>query len=187
MELECVLLGLINMHGRVSGYDLNRIMRESTGYLISASLSHIYPSLKKLHERGLVTYEDLPIKNRLAKKVYSITPDGERVLQDWLSKPVEENPLDFKPFLLKMAFSPIMPKATILDHVDREISRLEKNHQELERDINVEMEYLDKSKFDLEKAQLLWSWINKVGIKTDTEHLAWLREWRQVIQKEIKN
>ena len=57
MELEYVLLGLIRLHQGVTGYELNRIIKESTGYLLSASLSHIYPTLKrKLHERGLVSY-----------------------------------------------------------------------------------------------------------------------------------
>mgnify|MGYP001767739707 CR=1 FL=1 len=186
MELEAVLLGLISMHGEVSGYDLNRIMRESTGYLISASLSHIYPSLKKLHDRGLVTFKDLHIKNRLAKKIYSITPAGETELQAWLREPVAENPLDFKPFLLKMAFSPLMDKANILEHIDREIERFETYHREFERDIRVEVEYLDKKKFDVEKASLLWDGINRIGIRMDAERLAWLKEWRSTIVHKIK-
>ncbi len=186
MELEAVLLGLISMHGGVSGYDLNRIMRESTGYLVSASLSHIYPSLKKLHDLGWVTFEDLPIKNRLAKKIYSITPAGERQLQDWLKMPVGENYLDFRPFLLKMSFSPIMEKPVILEHVDREIVRLTKYHDELERDIQVELEYLDKGKFNLTKAELLWNGINKVGKRLASERLAWLKEWRNAIDQNIK-
>ena len=151
MELENVLLGLISMHQGVTGYELNRIMRESTGYLVSASLSHIYPSLRKMTEEGLLIYKALPQKNRPDKKVYQITIAGEKILQKWLRKPIPDNPLDFKPFLLKMAFSPLMPKETILEHVGREIERLERNHREKERDIRLEVEYLDTAKYDQKK------------------------------------
>jgi DNA-binding PadR family transcriptional regulator len=187
MELECVLLGLIIMHQGVTGYELNRIIQDSTGYLISTSLSHIYPSLKKLHDRGLVTFQDLPIKNRLSKKIYHITPSGERALHEWLTKPVEEKALDAKPFYLKMAFSPLMTKQTILEHIDREIDRLEGYHLEKERDIRIEVDYLDKSKYDLKKAEILWGGINQVSTKIDAMRLAWLKDWRQKIELEIKD
>lgn len=186
MELESVLLGLISMHQGITGYELNRIMSESTGYLISASLSHIYPSLKKLSEGGLVTFHDLPIKNRLAKKVYHITPAGEDALQEWLRKPIDEKVLDPKPFYLKMSFSPLMDKQTILEHIDREIKRLELYHQNIERGIQVEVEYLDKQRYDLDKAVLLWGEINAITVKTDAMRLAWLKEWRKTIEEKIK-
>ncbi|MCX6054324.1 MAG: PadR family transcriptional regulator [Chloroflexi bacterium] len=186
MELECVLLGLISMHQGVTGYELNRIIQDSTGYLISTSLSHIYPSLKKLHDRGFVTFQDLPIKNRLSKKVYNITLVGEQALQEWLVKPVDEKVLDPKPFYLKMAFSPLMTRQTILDHIDREINRLE-HYREMERDIKVEVDYLDKSKYDTKKAELLWTGINQVSKNIDSLRLAWLKEWRIKIELEIKD
>ena len=185
MELECVLLGLISMHQGATGYDLNRMMRESTGYLISAPLSQIYPSLKKLHAGGLVSFQNLPIKNRLAKKFYNITPAGEQALQEWLCKPVEENALDVKPFYLKMAFSPLMNKQTILDHIDREINRIELVHREREREIYVEVDYLDREKYDLEKAGMLWNGIRQMMIRTYASQLTWLKEWRQMIDQKM--
>lgn len=185
MELECVLLGLISMHDGVTGYELNRIMRDSTGYLISTSLSHIYPALKKLREQGLVSAQDIPIKNRLAKKVYRTTPAGEEALWDWLTRPIEENALDARPFYLKMAFSPLMSKQTILGHLDREIKRLEQYHQELERNIQLEMEYLDKKKFNPEKAALLWGGINLVTTQIDALRLSWLKDWSEKIDSQL--
>src|SRR5512136_1799939 len=99
MDLEYVLLGLIRLHEGVTGYELNRIIKESTGYLMSASLSHIYPTLRKLHERGLVSYRDIPLNNRPDKKVYKITAAGDEKLLAWLEEPVVPN-LDIKPFCL---------------------------------------------------------------------------------------
>ena len=183
MELENVLLGLIRLHSGVTGYELNAIIHESTGYMMSASLSHIYPSLRKLHERGLVSYTDLPIKNRLAKKIYEITPAGEQALQEWLRTPIEESEMDFRPFMLKMSFSPLMSKETILQHIDREIARRESVLQEKDRDTRLELDYLDKSTIDPSRAEFLWKGINQVGRQTSHLHLAWLKEWRQSIEE----
>lgn len=184
MELECVLLGLISMRPGVTGYELNRIMRESTGYLV-ASLSHIYPALRRLHDRGLVTYSDVPIKNRLAKKMYSITPAGEALLREWLAQPVEARELDVRPFLLKMAFSPLMDKASILAHMDREIARLERYHLEVERGIDIEIDYLDKTNVDPARAGLLWSGLNRISVRADVERLGWLKEWRAELARDL--
>lgn len=185
MELDNVLLGLINMHQGVTGYELNRIMKESTGYLVAASLSHIYPSLRKLTEAGLLSYLSVSQKNRPDKKVYSITKAGVRTLHKWLCQPIPYTPLDFKPFLLRMSFSPLMSKDCILEHIDREIKRLKRNHLERERDIHLEVEYLDTSKYDRQKAELLWSGINQVSIETEALHLDWLKKWREKIFQEL--
>lgn len=185
MELDCVLLGLIKMHKGLTGYELKQIMQESTGYLISASLSHIYPSLRKLHESGLVSFQDLPIKNSLAKKIYFITPIGEQVLHEWLCKPIEENELNFKPFYLKMAFSPLMSKGTILEHIDREIKHLELIHRERERDIKVEVDFINHEEYDLEKAELLWNGLSRMMCTAYASQLSWLIEWRQTIEQKI--
>ncbi len=172
------------MRPGVTGYELNRIMRESTGYLV-ASLSHIYPALRRLHERGLVTFSDVPIKNRLAKKMYVITAAGEEALRAWLTQPVEARELDARPFLLKMAFSPLMDKATILAHMDREIARLEHYHLDVERGIDVEIDYLDKTNIDPARAGLLWSGLNRITVRADVERLGWLKEWRAALERAL--
>ena len=184
MEFENILLGLIRLHQGVTGYELNRIIRESTGYLMSASLSHIYPSLKRLHEKGLVTYIDSPMKNRPTKKIYHITQAGDEALQAWLEAPVEAN-LDFRPFCLKMAFSPLMRKETILQHIDREITCREKLREAREPGIQVEVDYLDKERFNRPRAEILWESLYQVQFQTEALRVAWLKEWRKKIELEI--
>jgi PadR family transcriptional regulator, regulatory protein AphA len=186
MELDLALLGLIRLHQGVTGYELNRIIRESTGYLMSASLSHIYPALKRLHDRGLVSYIDTPLKNRPSKKVYMITAAGDTELQAWLEVPVESS-LDFKPFCLKMAFSPLMRKETILQHIDREIACRESLRQQREPGIQVEVDYLDKEQFNRPRAELLWDGLYQVQSQTETLRVAWLKDWRKQLEHELKD
>jgi DNA-binding PadR family transcriptional regulator len=186
MELDFALLGLIRLHQGVTGYELNRMIKESTGYLMSASLSHIYPALERLHRQGQVSYQVVPMKNRPSKKVYQITPAGAEKLQAWLEAPVEET-IDFKPFCLKMAFSPLMMKETILRHIDREIASREKLQQERGRGVQVEVDYLDKQQFDRPRAELLWDGIYQVHTRTEDLRIAWLKEWRQGLEQRLKD
>jgi DNA-binding PadR family transcriptional regulator len=186
LELDCVLLGLIRLHQGVTGYELSRTLRESTGYLMSVSLSHIYPALRRLHERGLVTYKSVPMTNRPEKKVYQITPGGEQALQVWLEAPVEFS-LDLKPFFLKMAFSPLMTKDTILAHIDREIARVEYPERPQERGVHMEMEYLDKDRLDPQKAEMLWNGMYNILVRVQSVQLEGLKEWRVNLVKELKD
>lgn len=186
MELDFVLLGLVRLHQGVTGYELNRIIKESTGYLMSTSLSRIYPALKQLHERGQVTFKNIPIKNRPSKKVYLITPAGDEALQAWLEAPVESG-LDFKAFCLKMSFSPLMTKGTIFRHIDREIAFREDLRQKREPGIQVEINYLDKEQLNRPRAELLWNAIYQVQFQTEDLRIAWLKEWRQEVEQKLKD
>jgi hypothetical protein len=107
------------------------------------------------------------------------------VLQAWLEEPVEMS-LDFKPFCLKMAFSPLMSKETILAHIDREIENREKLKTERERGIAVETEYIDEENVNLQKAELLWGGICQIYTQTDDLRIAWLRDWRQSLEQELE-
>ena len=185
MDLEFALLGLIRLHQGVTGYELNRIIKESTGYMLSASLSHIYPALQKLHDRGLVSYSDIPMKNRPNKKVYLITAAGDTALQAWLEARVDSG-LDFKAFCLKMAFSPLMSRETILAHIDREITYREGMGHQREPGIQVEVDYLDKEKFKRPRTELLWDGLYQVQSQTETLRVAWLKDWRKKLEHELK-
>jgi DNA-binding PadR family transcriptional regulator len=186
MEIENVLLGLIRLHQGVTGYELNRIIKVSTGYLMPASLSHIYPALKRLHDRGLVSRQDIPLNNRPSKKVYMITAKGCDEIQAWLEAPIE-SALDFKSFYLKMVFSPLMRKETILKHIDREIIYREELTLQRARGNTLELDYLKTSNFDNQGTQLLWGGIREVVIRTEDLRLAWLREYRQAVEKGVKD
>jgi PadR family transcriptional regulator, regulatory protein AphA len=186
MELEHALLGLIGLHKCVTGYELNRIIKESTGNLLSASLSQIYPALKRLHDRGLVTYSVQPLTNRPDKKVYQLTPEGEKTLQEWLKEPIISQ-LDFKAFSLRMAFSLLMPKEVILQHIDREIEFRGRLLSAPQAELSVEEEYLDKETFDLASVELLWKPMMQVYAQVEEVRLKWLKQWRERLEKELKN
>lgn len=172
MEIDLVLLGLIKLNKSITGYELNSNLRDSNRYFLSVSLSYIYPTLKKLYERGLVTYKAIPQTNRPDKKAYEITPDGEKVLADWLKVPIEPD-MYFSSFLLKMQFAPLMEKETILEHIDREITRLEAKITDLSQLPNC----IYSGKVDEPTGDVLMS-ISHLLTGTNELRINWLKEWR---------
>ncbi len=87
--LEYVVLGMIGVEPQ-SGYSLITTF-ESGIFRWSASPGSIYPTLKRLEQAGIIagrlemTYETRP------RKMYTLTPNGEAMLDDWLRAPLTRN------------------------------------------------------------------------------------------------
>ena len=177
MEIDNVLLGLIKLYKEVTGYELNTIIRDSNRYFLSVSLAYIYPVLKRLYQRGLVTYTNIPITNRPDKKAYQITAAGEQVLQDWLKAPIEQD-MYFSSFLLKMEFATLMDRQTIFNHIDREIARLE----EKIHDVGQLSNCINSGKLDQKSSDILSS-MSQLLHETDDLRINWLKDWRKGIEQ----
>jgi DNA-binding PadR family transcriptional regulator len=177
------LLAVIKEHPGVTGYDINYIIQESISYHLDASLSYIYPTLKKLHLKGLVKFQAIPIENRSPMKKYWLTDPGEQVLQAWLKEPVAES-FDFRPFLLKLGFAIFMEKETLLAHLDREIRYREGILSTgAERGINPEMAYLDYP--DREKAKFLLQEMYDLVGGLEVEKVRYLKAMRAHVEKDL--
>jgi DNA-binding PadR family transcriptional regulator len=104
MSLEFSLLGFLDQ-GPKTGYELKKILDESTQFFWHAELSQIYPALKRLEQRGAVAAEVQPQEGKPDKKIYSITPQGREELVAWLSDPLDQAPEIKNVVLLKLFFS----------------------------------------------------------------------------------
>ena len=83
MGLRFVLLGLLSKEPN-SGYGIARELRRSLSHVWEARLQQIYAELGRALEHGLVDVRSIDLPNRPAKKVYSLTPAGEELLDGWL-------------------------------------------------------------------------------------------------------
>lgn len=83
---EFAILGLL-AEGPRSGYDIKKDVEERLSHFWSQSYGHIYPMLRRLDERGLVAMSVERQDGRPDRKVYSITGDGRRALEDWFAEP----------------------------------------------------------------------------------------------------
>ncbi|NLP28147.1 MAG: PadR family transcriptional regulator [Clostridia bacterium] len=103
MSINFAILGILS-YKPMTGYDLKKIIQDSTFMPWSGNNNQIYRSLTKLLDEGLVTNEVLHQESSPTKKVYYITNEGLTALKGWLLSPVESNEIK-KPFLVQLAFS----------------------------------------------------------------------------------
>lgn len=83
---EFAILGLLAERPR-SGYDIKKEVEERLSHFWSESYGHIYPMLHRLHDRDLVVKEVERQEGKPDRKVYHVTEDGRRALEDWFAEP----------------------------------------------------------------------------------------------------
>jgi PadR family transcriptional regulator, regulatory protein AphA len=124
------VLGMLTLGHKLSGYDIKKAIAGSTANFWSESYGNIYPVLKKLLAEGAIRTEsdDAPAGKR-QKQLYSITPTGRLVLEDWLRQPVTPSVEDNE-LLLKLFFSaelpPQAPRALVKDNREYHAALLKK-------------------------------------------------------------
>jgi DNA-binding PadR family transcriptional regulator len=96
-----LILGILSLHPRQSGYHIRKTVESSVGYFWGESYGQIYPTLKRLAAEGLIVPCG-PVGQKRAQE-YSLTPAGQVCLQEWLALPWREDP-PRNEFLLKLFF-----------------------------------------------------------------------------------
>lgn len=109
MPLKHGLLGILDC-GEMTGYELNRLFKESLAFFWHAQTSQIYRELASMEGLGWLTATVVPQSDRPNKKLYAITPDGKNELLRWLREDNSEEEFNTKnPFLMRMFFLGLLP------------------------------------------------------------------------------
>lgn len=183
-ELECALLALLALRPHASGYELHSVIKQTFGYVISASFSQIYPALKRLYLDELVTYELEPIRNRPGKKRYELTERGRDELRAWLASPVDYS-RSMNPLYLRIAFMSLMTKDEALCLVDSAIAKI---RNELEnprfggRDA-LSYAFVDEAAVDMGKLDFTWSVSANRFRRERVVLLEWLLDLREGVER----
>ncbi|MGO2111034.1 MAG: PadR family transcriptional regulator [Pseudoclavibacter sp.] len=85
MSLRYALLALLRV-GPQSGYDLQKQFSVSVGHVWHAPDSQIYPELRRMDADGLVEAEEQARGARGTRRVYHVTPAGDRAFIDWMNE-----------------------------------------------------------------------------------------------------
>ena len=179
MKLNDVLLGLVKLHPGASGYELRRIISQSTQYFMNAQLSQIYPALKQMTADGLMTFEEERTEGGRMSKRYRLSPSGEKRYLEWLREPI-----DFtlslntqREFLLKLTFIGSLPRNEQIDYVQNALDYFRYEREELMAGhLDVEDAFLSA---DLpERAAIMGLWQREVDFIFAREEslIAWLEE-----------
>jgi DNA-binding PadR family transcriptional regulator len=88
MDVKSILLGFL-MFSPMTGYDLKKFFNISFSFFSGLSYGSIYPSLKKMQEKDLVTVQTEVQDGLPNRKVYTITAKGREVFLHALKAPFE--------------------------------------------------------------------------------------------------
>ena len=129
MSLKACILGLLSLRS-MTGYELKSTFDRSISYNWSSSSTQIYTALKGLEREGFVKSELVVQESKPNKRVYQITPEGSRFLEEWLMSPME-----FKyakdEFLVRVFFSNLIDDSQAVAILEQNLANMEKQVEEL--------------------------------------------------------
>lgn len=103
MSIKYAILGIL-AEGDLHGYDLKASFDEKVGEFWSLNYGQIYSTLDRLEKEELVTHDRQAQEKRPDRKIFSITPEGRRELENWLSTPVRKVRALRDEFFIKLVF-----------------------------------------------------------------------------------
>lgn len=121
--LREAILGLLSIRP-MSGYDVSQSYKRALQQIWYAPLGQVYPTLRKMQVDGLLSVSVDIQHGKPNRKVYRLSPQGQRVLVKWLSRP------------------PSLPKM----HHEFIHNLFLLNHIEPERQIKLVHDYFERSK-----------------------------------------
>ena len=87
MPMQHAVLALL-AHGESHGYEIKANFEDAVGpQWGELNIGHVYQLLDRCVRDGLVTRRHVPQATRPDKRVYRLTPEGERELERWLEAP----------------------------------------------------------------------------------------------------
>jgi PadR family transcriptional regulator AphA len=135
MALDYAILGWLST-GPGSGYDLVRQMDFGLNWFWGAKHSQIYPRLKNLESRGLITSKQVTVGTKLEKRIYEITDTGRAAVRAWASEPPSYPP-NRDNERLRLIFGDHGDLKAIRCHFETHLARFEQRLQELTEFLDV--------------------------------------------------
>ncbi len=111
------ILGMLTLIPNSSGYDIKKLMDSSTQYFWKETSSSIYPVLKELEKDGLIFRQESPSENDRQRHLYTLSPEGNQALKEWLAKPPELEQ-SRNELLLKLFFGDVVHSSISQQHLE---------------------------------------------------------------------
>lgn len=163
------ILGFLN-ECEMSGYDIRKRAEETIGYFWHESEGHMYPTLQRMTQSGLIEEVGLRKRNSRKRKQYRITQTGRDKLKEWIAMPVQEGRVR-NPLLLKLFFSKKAKPAVIRDHLERELFK-RKEQLAIYKRIQDDIHQLEKDG----QQRILWEMTLSYGLRMTQCWIDWLNE-----------
>ncbi len=115
-DIDLIILGMISLMPS-HGYQLKKNIKETFGNpYFKINNNKLYPTLARMEKEGLIEGKEVP-GERMNKKVYNITSNGQKHLTELVSTPVEPDIDDFE-FKVKAVFFDLISKEARLKVIE---------------------------------------------------------------------
>ncbi len=173
MTINYAILGIIS-YQPMTGYDLKKIIQDSTFMHWSGNNNQIYKALVLLLEDGFVTNEVVYQDGSPAKKIYTITQAGLDELKEWSVSTPETLELK-KSFLVQLAWADLLSN-------DRLQEMLAKYENEIRLQLIINREKTRRGNgfaARSEREALLWRMIDENILSSYQNELEWIENVRK--------
>jgi DNA-binding PadR family transcriptional regulator len=134
MSLTYALLGLLS-YKPATGYDLKAAFASSIGMFWDASLPQIYRTLGQLEKAGLLSFRIEQQEGKPNRKIYDLTDQGKKELNDWLTKPLEFPQEKKNDMLMKIFFGNKISHEDLVEHFKKWRSSAAIIQEKLEKEV----------------------------------------------------
>lgn len=175
MSINYAILGILS-YKPMAGYDLKKVIQDSSFMHWSGNNNQIYKSLTELLDKGLVTSEVKHQESSPTKKIYEITSEGLAALKEWVLSPAEPSEIK-KPFLVQIAWAKELNTNElnmILDEYENQVKMQLLMEQSNKKNTNF---LPDRTVLET----TIWSFINDNIRRTYENELVWIQELRSAI------
>lgn len=132
MDVKTLCLGLLSVR-EACGYDLKKTFETSFKHFFPAGYGSIYPALADLAASGLVECEEIPQVGKPDRKVYRITPEGEKAFVDALNRTEPQHKLRSE-FLAMIYFADLVDQHRLVEVLDDRIEQLRETIRYIENE-----------------------------------------------------
>ncbi len=170
------ILGILNISPS-TGYDIKKYSDKVLNGFWNENFGHIYPTLKKLLESGMIETVSKDGNNK--KRLYKITEKGKQELYLWLLEDTVQQPVRSE-FMLKIMFSNSLPQEKVIHMLDNYKASHKNN---LKKYVQMQKE-LEQGLQGISKERYLY--INAVlrrGIISDEAAIQWCDETIKAIKQ----
>ncbi len=167
------LLALLT-HQPQSGYDLMLNFNKFS----HTTHSRVYPILKKLEEKGFVTYTSLSQSDKPNKKIYSITPEGIDALKEWFMLP-NSKPVLKDETLLKIKCFHLMDKDSVKSLLDKRENHYQNISDKFSKQLDLYSDRIDSDNIDFSSKDFTnYVFLKKIlsFANAEVEWCTWVKE-----------
>lgn len=111
-ELEGAALAIIKRRGPCTAYVVKEAFRTSPSEFWSGSAGAVYPLMKRLEARKLISSKADKSDGR-ARREFSVTRPGDAALTEWLTDAARASSLGFDPLRTRLFFSDLLPDGVL--------------------------------------------------------------------------